>query len=57
MIKPPAYSKIKQPFLHPPTFLEYKDIRFLITDAPSINNMSTYINVKNQASPLITKRD
>lgn len=46
MLKPHAYSKIQKPLLHPPTYIAYKDIRFLITDTPCINNMSRYIKVK-----------
>ncbi|GAN02423.1 dual specificity protein phosphatase CDC14B [Mucor ambiguus] len=43
MLKPPSYSKIQKPLLHPPTYIAYKNIRFLITDTPCINNMSRYI--------------
>lgn len=45
MLKPPSYSKIQKPLLHPPTYVAYKNIRFLITDTPCINNMSRYIKV------------
>ncbi|KAL9546655.1 hypothetical protein MBANPS3_006556 [Mucor bainieri] len=43
MLKPPSYAKIQKPLLHPPTYIAYKNIRFLITDTPCINNMSRYI--------------
>ncbi|OBZ82968.1 Protein tyrosine phosphatase type IVA 1 [Choanephora cucurbitarum] len=43
MLKPPAYNKIQKQLLHPPTLIEYKDLRFLITDTPCINNLPTYI--------------
>ncbi|KAI8069798.1 protein-tyrosine phosphatase-like protein [Gilbertella persicaria] len=43
MLKPPAYNKIQKQLLHPPSLIEYKDLRFLITDTPSINNLSIYI--------------
>lgn len=31
--------------INPPTFIEYKDARFLIVDAPSNNNLPLYIEV------------
>ncbi|KAK4513890.1 uncharacterized protein ATC70_005897 [Mucor velutinosus] len=43
MLKPPSYAKIQKPLLHPPTYIAYKNIRFLITDTPCLNNMSRYI--------------
>lgn len=45
MLKPPSYSKIQKPLLHPPSLIAYNDIRILITDTPSINNMPRYIDV------------
>lgn len=46
MLKPPAYDKIQKPLLHPPTYVTYKNKRFLIIDTPSISNMSRYLKVK-----------
>ncbi|KAI9265827.1 protein-tyrosine phosphatase-like protein [Helicostylum pulchrum] len=43
MMKPPAYTKIQNPFLNPPSYIVYNDVRFLIIDTPSISNMSRYI--------------
>ncbi|KAI8345362.1 protein-tyrosine phosphatase-like protein [Blakeslea trispora] len=43
MLKPPAYNKIQKQLLHPPTLIEYKNLRFLITDTPCINNLPIYI--------------
>ncbi|RCH92109.1 Protein tyrosine phosphatase type IVA 1 [Rhizopus stolonifer] len=43
MLKPPAYNKVQRVLLHPPTYVTYKDKRFLILDTPSISNMSRYI--------------
>ncbi|KAG2229660.1 protein-tyrosine phosphatase-like protein [Thamnidium elegans] len=43
MMKPPAYTKIQNPFLNPPSYIVYNDVRFLIIDTPSIGNMSRYI--------------
>lgn len=36
-----------KPLLHPPSYIVYNDIRFLIIDTPSISNMSRYIKVKH----------
>ncbi|KAI7898932.1 protein-tyrosine phosphatase-like protein [Cokeromyces recurvatus] len=44
MLKPPSYSKVQKPLLHPPSYIQHKDIRFLITDTPSSNTISRYIN-------------
>ncbi|KAF7730084.1 Protein tyrosine phosphatase type IVA 1 [Apophysomyces ossiformis] len=40
------------PLINPPTYIEYKDKRFLIVDAPSKNNLPLYI----QAKPLTEKK-
>lgn len=56
MLKPPAYAKVQKPLLHPPTYIAYKDIRFLITDTPCINNMSRYIKVNEQGEDYLTKK-
>ncbi|KAI7897306.1 protein-tyrosine phosphatase-like protein [Mucor mucedo] len=43
MMKPPAYTKIQNPLLNPPSYIVYNDVRFLIIDTPCISNMSRYI--------------
>ncbi|KAI9472065.1 MAG: protein-tyrosine phosphatase-like protein [Benjaminiella poitrasii] len=43
MLKPPSYTRVQKPLLHPPTYIQYKDIRFLITDTPSTQTLSRYI--------------
>lgn len=48
MMKPPAYTKIRNPFLNPPSYIVYNDVRFLIIDTPSISNMSRYIKVSKK---------
>lgn len=45
MMKPPAYTKIQNPLLNPPSYIVYNDVRFLIIDTPCISNMSRYIKV------------
>lgn len=48
MTKTTCYNKVQRLLLHPPTYVTYKDKRFLIIDTPSISNISRYIKVKPQ---------
>ncbi|EIE82209.1 hypothetical protein RO3G_06914 [Rhizopus delemar RA 99-880] len=43
MTKTTCYNKVQRLLLHPPTYVTYKDKRFLIIDTPSISNISRYI--------------
>ena len=39
------YTIPQTKLIHPPTYITYKDTRFLIIDAPSTNNLHLYIEV------------
>lgn len=56
MMKTPNFNKVQSPLLNPPSYIVYNDIRILIIDTPSANNMSRYIKVNCGCFSFVTNK-